>query len=155
MKITIRHLVVFTFAVFLSSTCIADTESQSFRTLKSKSIELDINNPDKPLFFIVWASWCPYCLSEIPELIRLHKQYPAVQFVGINVNKEPKDGLDVEIEKALPYVSISDPDLELSDQFKVRGTPGFILISKDGELVFKGRRVNKKLVEKLEQLNAS
>jgi thiol-disulfide isomerase/thioredoxin len=33
-----------------------------------------------------WATWCKPCRDEIPALNRLHKKYPQVRFVGINVD---------------------------------------------------------------------
>jgi thiol-disulfide isomerase/thioredoxin len=39
-----------------------------------------------------WATWCPPCLKEIPEFIRLQEQYRArgVQFVGIAIDDRGK-----------------------------------------------------------------
>ena len=39
-----------------------------------------------------WATWCPPCLKEIPEFIRLQEQFGArgVQFVGIAIDDHSK-----------------------------------------------------------------
>ncbi|MEO6985915.1 MAG: TlpA disulfide reductase family protein [Paralcaligenes sp.] len=40
----------------------------------------------KPLVMNFWATWCPPCVKEMPDLDALHKKYPAVQFLGMGVD---------------------------------------------------------------------
>jgi thiol-disulfide isomerase/thioredoxin len=42
----------------------------------------------KPLVVNFWATWCPPCVKEMPELDALQKQYPAVQFLGLAVDTQ-------------------------------------------------------------------
>jgi thiol-disulfide isomerase/thioredoxin len=42
----------------------------------------------KPLVVNFWATWCPPCLKEMPDLDALQKRFPAVQFVGLAVDTE-------------------------------------------------------------------
>jgi thiol-disulfide isomerase/thioredoxin len=39
-----------------------------------------------------WATWCPPCLKEIPEFVRLQDKYGArgVQFIGIAIDEKSK-----------------------------------------------------------------
>ena len=39
-----------------------------------------------------WATWCAPCRAEIPALNRLHDRYPAVRFVGINLDDPENEG---------------------------------------------------------------
>lgn len=34
-----------------------------------------------------WATWCEPCVEEIPIFVKLHKQYPDVEFVGISMDE--------------------------------------------------------------------
>jgi thiol-disulfide isomerase/thioredoxin len=40
----------------------------------------------RPVVANFWATWCPPCVKEMPELDALHKKYPGVQFVGLGVD---------------------------------------------------------------------
>ena len=43
--------------------------------------------PGKPLLINFWATWCGPCLREIPMLKELHASRPALQVVGIAIDK--------------------------------------------------------------------
>jgi len=40
----------------------------------------------KPLVVNFWATWCPPCVKEMPDLDALHKRYAQVQFLGIGID---------------------------------------------------------------------
>lgn len=42
----------------------------------------------KPLVLNFWATWCPPCVKEMPELEDLSQKYPEVQFVGLAIDTQ-------------------------------------------------------------------
>ncbi|MDS1140360.1 TlpA disulfide reductase family protein [Pusillimonas sp. SM2304] len=40
----------------------------------------------RPLVLNFWATWCPPCVKEMPDLDALHKKHGHVQFVGLAVD---------------------------------------------------------------------
>ncbi|OZI20573.1 hypothetical protein CAL26_24085 [Bordetella genomosp. 9] len=40
----------------------------------------------KPIVVNFWATWCPPCVKEMPELDELHKRHPQVTFLGLAVD---------------------------------------------------------------------
>ncbi len=42
----------------------------------------------KPLVLNFWATWCPPCVKEMPELNELSQRYPQVQFVGLAIDTQ-------------------------------------------------------------------
>lgn len=61
----------------------------------------------KILIINFWATWCPPCLKEIPELIQLQAEYSSqnVQFIGIAID-EPS-----LVEDYLSFIDINYPVL--------------------------------------------
>lgn len=129
--------------VFLASLALViacASQAESYARLGGGTIEFNKKEPKQTSLIIVWASWCRFCMAEVPSLKEAYEQYPKVQFIGLNVNKNPNDGVQIQSQRELPYPSISDPDLTLSDKFKVRGTPDFILLSASGEILARSQR---------------
>lgn len=126
----------------------------NYTTLNNETYNIDFNQPEKPVVLIVWASWCGYCMEEIPHLKEELKDHPEFTWLGLNLNKNPEDGRLVELERALPWLSLSDPDLVIGDQFKVRGTPTLIVLNSKGDAIYRGRRTDDEFKAALDTLSA-
>jgi thiol-disulfide isomerase/thioredoxin len=67
---------------------------------------------DKILIINFWATWCPSCREEMPDLVALQEQYAAqgVQVIGIALeDKAP-------VEEYLDFIKINYPTLIAGDQ---------------------------------------
>ena len=42
----------------------------------------------KPLVFNFWATWCPPCVKEMPDLNALNEQHPDVAFLGLAMDSD-------------------------------------------------------------------
>lgn len=63
----------------------------------------------RPMVVNFWATWCAPCVKEMPELQTLHKKYPAIQFVGIGIDKVEN------MRQFLQKVPVSYPLLVMQD----------------------------------------
>ncbi len=144
-------LFLFAFSALLFS---GSSLAGSYTTLNNDTYSIDFKQPKKPVVLIIWASWCGYCMEEIPHLKKELKDHPEFTWLGLNVNKNPEDGRQVEVERALPWPSLSDPDLIIGDQFKVRGTPTLIVLNSKGDAVYRGRRTDDAFKAALDTLSA-
>ncbi len=93
-----------------------------------------------------WATWCPPCLDEIPELIEFHEKYSEknvqknteINAVVLGVNYEDVD--DTYLKKFVEEYFISYPilkaDLNQTPPFgRILGLPTTFVISPEGKLV--------------------
>jgi len=46
------------------------------------------NYVGQPLVVNFWATWCPPCVKEMPDLDRLSQQYPDVRFLGLAIDTQ-------------------------------------------------------------------
>jgi DsbE subfamily thiol:disulfide oxidoreductase len=81
-----------------------------------------------------WASWCPPCRQEQPELNKVAAAYRdrGVALVGVNVNDEPGSARAYTREFAIPYPSLVDPRGELAARLGVPGLPTTLILDRDG-----------------------
>lgn len=90
----------------------------------------------KAVVVIFWATWCTYCLKELPIL-------DGIQRVGkervhvIAVNTENRDVFR-KVRRALSELAVDlvyDPDKSAQTAFGVNGIPHMIIIGRDGRIV--------------------
>lgn len=89
-----------------------------------------------------WATWCPPCLDEIPELVEFHEEHSKsdakINALVLGVNYENVD--DTYLKSFVDEYFISYPilkaDLNRTPPFgRVHGLPTTFVISPDGKLV--------------------
>jgi peroxiredoxin len=94
-----------------------------------------------PTLVIFWATDCPGCIQELPELISLHERYTeqGLKMVAVAM---PHDKLEhitsMRDNRGLPYTITWDQSGEIARAFgNVRVTPTHFLISPEGEIVMR------------------
>lgn len=89
-----------------------------------------------------WASWCSYCLKELPILENIQDQVgeDLIKVVAIN-SKESKSKYR-KIKRSLKHVSMTmthDKKGKIGDEFGVSAIPHLFIIGKDGKLAYQAR----------------
>ena len=85
-----------------------------------------------------WATWCPPCLDEIPELVEFHDKHASKDAVVLGVNYENVD--DKYLKTFVAEFFISYPILKVDPNKQppfgpLYGLPTTYVISPDGKLV--------------------
>jgi len=95
----------------------------------------------KPLLVIFWATDCPGCIQEMPELIKLYETYSPESFsmLGIAMAHDSLNHIEaMRADKKLPYTITWDANNKLAQAFgNVRVTPTHFLIAPSGEIVMR------------------
>lgn len=99
-----------------------------------------------------WASWCPPCRAEIPNLIAAYNKYKEQGLVvlGIAVSDEPADTEKAIKELGINYPQIINAQSEPCELYGISGIPHIILFAPDGTIVergLRGERIEQKLQE--------
>lgn len=87
-----------------------------------------------------WATWCPPCLKEIPEFVKLQQNYAeqGVQFVGIAVeDKEPVIEFLQNHAVNYPILIGGDSAISLSQQLGnfANAVPFTIITNRQGQII--------------------
>lgn len=84
----------------------------------------------------VWASWCPTCEEEMPQLRELGER--GVRLIGIDYKDTRENGLDfLEGYENFYEINIFDPDGELGFELGVYGVPETYLVDAEGVIRYK------------------
>ncbi|MGB0889240.1 MAG: TlpA family protein disulfide reductase [Solirubrobacterales bacterium] len=101
----------------------------------NKTVSLD-DFKGKPVVVQVWASWCPICNEEAPDIAAFQKENPDVAFIGVNVEDTQSDAIAYKERHGLTHEQdISDPDRKVEGQLGFTGQPNSMVIDEQGRIV--------------------
>ena len=94
----------------------------------------------KSVVLVFWASWCPDCRAEVPELKAMHAAADPdkVQFVSVSFDREFEALVNFAAENELPGVQLFDPagkkESKVGADYGVKWIPSLYLIGPDGKV---------------------
>jgi thiol-disulfide isomerase/thioredoxin len=110
----------------------------------------------KSLLITFWATWCPPCIQEIPNLIKLQDEYGTTGFSVVAISVDQEKGV---VQKMVNRKEINYPvmmaDKSVTRDFGgVYGIPTSFLVSKKGTVVkkYSGFVPHSVLVKDLQQI---
>ncbi|MGH2693223.1 MAG: TlpA family protein disulfide reductase [Actinomycetota bacterium] len=89
-----------------------------------------------PLVVNFWASWCPFCVSEMPDFERVHQALgDEVVFLGVDQRDRRDRALELARQTGVTYRLVWDPRGEVFDAFGGPGMPTTAFIDAEGTVV--------------------
>jgi thiol-disulfide isomerase/thioredoxin len=101
------------------------------------SLSDHLETDGRPVFLNMWASWCPPCRAEMPDINAASQQHTDVKFIGISVNDEPADSVKFATSIDIAYTIGFDPDGSVAYAYDIVGLPASYIISSDGVVLQK------------------
>lgn len=101
-----------------------------------------------------WATWCPPCRKEMPDLDALYQRFENEGLVILAISDESVDKVKPFIaEKNISYPILLDPGRKVHELFQVEGIPKSFVYNRDGKLVAQSidMRTRKQFLEMLAQ----
>lgn len=90
----------------------------------------------EPLVVNLWASWCPPCVAEMPDLERVHLDLgEQVRFVGINTQDDLAQAQALAEQTGVTYELTLDPDGAVFRELEAVAMPTTFLVDADGVIV--------------------
>ena len=107
------------------------------RTLAGDEILLP-NYAGKAVIVTFWATWCGYCLKELPILENVQNQVGKDQMAVIAVNTEKFEVFKRAtriMRESMHLELVSDAGGQAQQAFGVRGIPHMLIIGRDGRIL--------------------
>lgn len=94
----------------------------------------------KPVLLFFWATWCPHCNEAVPEINRMHeeaKKNGGLQILALDFMESPEKVNAFVSSKKVLYPVLLDRTGRVARKYKVVGIPTYILIDRDGRVVYR------------------
>ncbi len=104
-----------------------------------------------------WASWCPACVSELPEFAAVHEaRSDDVAFLGLANGDERSAAVELAHDVGLTYSLADDPNGDLFRSLGLIAMPSTVFVTADGQIheVFGGALNETALVTRIDDLLA-
>ena len=101
-----------------------------------------------------WATWCPPCRKEMPDLQSLYVRFQGQEFVVLAISDEDNTKVAPFIaERAITYPVLLDPARKVNGLFQIEGIPKSFVYDRNGKLVAQSidMRTQKQFLEMLAQ----
>ena len=97
------------------------------------SLSDHLEGDGRPLLLNLWASWCPPCREEMPDISAFADKHPEVAVLGVAVEDQLEDAraFAAEIDPEYP-LAMADEGFE--DSYPNFGLPVTYLVAGDGEI---------------------
>ena len=137
--------------VFLLGACsdvggqaIAGGKAPNFnlKTITGDTVNLADTLKKKPAVLVFWATWCPPCVREIPDVEKYYKaKGKKVAVIAINVQESAKKVAGFVAKKGISYPVVLDTSGKIAQAYGVRGIPSVIAIDKNGDILYYGHDI--------------
>jgi len=90
----------------------------------------------KPVVVDFWASWCPNCRRDMPNLNSFYEKYKdKIEVIGVNLQENENTVKDFIASRGISFPIAFDPYGEASRAFGIQYTNTHFLIDTNGNLV--------------------
>ena len=99
-----------------------------------------------------WATWCPPCRKEMPDLEKLFERFGAKGFVVLAISDEETGKVEPFIrERGVTFPVLLDPGRKVNEAFAVEGIPKSFVYDREGKLAAQSidMRTQKQFLEML------
>ena len=110
------------------------------KTPDGKTIQLSKFAKGKTVVLDFWASWCPDCRKDAPEMVRLYEKYRpyGIEFIGISMDTDVEAWKKAIEKYGIQYPQVSElkkfKETDIAKAYGVKWIPSMIVVGPDGEV---------------------
>lgn len=133
-----------------------DVPNFTLPDLEGQMVTLSEFKGQRPVLLVFWATWCPYCKEEMPNLMALKEKYgDRLQILAIDIQESRQKVASYASGQNFNFPVLLDEEGEVAEQYGVAGVPTLVLIDKDGKGVVAENALNSRLLQAVEKAAAA
>lgn len=108
----------------------------------------------RPVIINFWATWCPPCRAEIPDLVKAYEAYDDLVIIAVNVEEGITTVRPFADEFRMSMPIAMDANGALQDLYQVNAMPTSFFIDRDGNIaaIWRGLLAGDMLEDMLAQI---
>ncbi len=110
------------------------------QTPEGKKFQFSKFAKGKTVVLDFWASWCPDCRKDAPEVVRLYKAYKplGVEFVGVSMDTDVEAWQKAIAKYGIAYPQVSElkkfKETAIAQAYGVKWIPSMVVVGADGQV---------------------
>jgi len=91
-----------------------------------------------------WATWCGYCIDEMPDMQKIREEYPEVVVLAVVRSDDSVRAKNFALDKGYDFVWALDDDASIAGIYPSNGIPYSIIIDREGTIgtIYEGSAPN-------------
>ncbi|AOH48427.1 MAG: TlpA family protein disulfide reductase [Centipeda sp. (in: firmicutes)] len=110
-------------------------------TFKLKDLagaDVAVEAKGKPYIINFWATWCPPCQAEIPDLAAFHAAHKdTVDFYAVNLQEDAQPVQKFMAERKVELPVVLDTQGAAANLYGVRAIPTTVVVDRDGKIAYR------------------
>ena len=114
----------------------------TLESLRGEAVTLSSFKEEKGVLIVFGATWCPYCVKEIPELKEIFNKYKdgRIKLLYVDVQESAQKLKGFAEKHDIPYTILLDSTGAVARSYGVRGIPYQVIVNKEGKIFYEGPR---------------
>ena len=110
------------------------------KTPEGKTIQLKKYAKGKTVVLDFWASWCPDCRKDAPEVVRMYEKYKqyGIEFIGISMDTDAEAWKEAIQKYGIRYPQVSElkkfRETDIAKAYGVKWIPSMVVIGPDEQV---------------------
>ena len=98
------------------------------------------NYEGQTVMVVFWATWCPYCVQEIPAINAVYEKYKEQGLVvlGVNAGEQSDKVSKYQNSHNISYPILLDTKGTIQNRYRVSGIPAHFVINANGKIIYVG-----------------
>jgi peroxiredoxin len=109
----------------------------SLTDVNGKRVKLsDVYSKNKVTLINFWATWCPPCRGEIPELIKLYRKYAPqrLALLAVDLQEETEHVKSFAGKNKMKFTVLADTSGKVGDQYRIFSIPSTFILDRRGRI---------------------
>ena len=137
--IAVAALVTFSYGsdAFAAKGVMKGSEFTTIDVTNMKGEGFQLGHQGYPMVVNFWATWCPPCRGEMPELQKFGERNPGVELYLVSLQESPDTIRGFLRDNGLNLKPVIDPTGRAAELYRVTAIPTTIVVNEEGIIIYR------------------